>query len=187
MYELPKLPYSYDALEPHIDAETMRIHHTKHHQGYVDKLNVALEKHPELFKTPIEDLLRNINRAPEDIRGQLINHGGGHLNHSFFWKVMAPEKKDMLSEFMDIKEEFTKAAMSVFGSGWTWVVADHAGKLSVITTPNQESPLMQNLKPVLGLDVWEHAYYLKHQNRRADYIEAWWNVVNWSEVENNLK
>lgn len=181
-YELPKLPYSYDALEPYIDAKTMEIHHTKHHQGYVDKLNAALEKHPELFEKPLEDLLRNINAVPEDIRQAVINHGGGHANHSFFWKIMSPEKSEAPAEFSALKEEFASAAAGIFGSGWAWIVADEAGQLSVITTPNQNSPLMQGLKPVLGIDVWEHAYYLKYQNRRPEYIEAWWHVINWEEV-----
>lgn len=183
-HQLPKLPYSYDALEPYIDARTMEIHHTKHHQGYVDKLNAALEKHSELFDKPLEDLLININEVPEDIRTAVRNHGGGHLNHSFFWKIMSPEKREAPAEFAKLKEEFAKAASGIFGSGWAWVVAE-GGKLSIITTPNQDSPLMQGMRPVLGLDVWEHAYYLKYQNRRPEYIEAWWNVVNWEEVSKN--
>lgn len=183
-HELPKLPYSYNDLEPYIDAKTMEIHHTKHHQGYVDKLNAALEKHPELFEKPLEELLRNIDQVPEDIRQAVVNHAGGHANHSFFWKIMSPERGEAPAEFAGFKDEFVKAAAGIFGSGWAWIVTDAAGKPSVTTTPNQESPLMQNLKPILGLDVWEHAYYLKYQNRRPEYIEAWWNVVNWKEVSN---
>ncbi|MCL4400045.1 superoxide dismutase [Patescibacteria group bacterium] len=198
-YELPKLPYSYDALEPYIDAKTMEIHHTKHHQAYVNNLNAALEKHPEIAEKPLEELLASLDKVPEDIRTAVRNHGGGHLNHSFFWKVMGPDVKKepgvelaskITSAFGDIikfKEEFTKAAGGVFGSGWAWLVIDENGKLSISTTPNQDSPISKGERPILGLDVWEHAYYLKYQNKRPDYITAFWNVVNWEAVEENLK
>jgi len=200
-YELPKLPYSYDALEPNIDAKTMEIHHTKHHQGYVDKLNKALEGHADLVEKPLEELLGNINEVPEDIRTAVRNNGGGHFNHSLFWKVMAPNAptfaeatagKGGLAEsinqafgsFEKFREEFTNAATNRFGSGWVWL-ASSGGKLEVYSTPNQDSPLMDGKIPILGLDVWEHAYYLKYQNKRPDYIAAWWSVVNWAEVEKN--
>lgn len=203
-YELPKLPYAYNALEPYIDAKTMEIHHTKHHQTYVNKLNEALEKHPEIADHPLEKLLREIDSVPEDIRTAVRNHGGGHANHSFFWTIMAapsealakegavggePSGKiaDAISEsfgdFAKFKEAFAKAASGVFGSGWAWLVLDKENKLKLITTPNQDSPLMQNLKSVLGLDLWEHSFYLLYQNRRPDYVKNWWNVVNWDEVE----
>jgi len=187
-HELPPLPYPYDALEPYIDARTMELHHTKHHQTYVDKLNEALAKHLEIVDKPLEELLRDLNALPEDIRTAVRNHGGGHLNHSFFWRTMGPpalsqSKGGSVPEwFAPYKEEFTKAAAGLFGSGWAWIVKNSGGELKVITTPNQDSPLMGNLQPVLGLDLWEHAFYLKYQNRRAEYIEAWWNVVNWNNV-----
>jgi superoxide dismutase, Fe-Mn family len=193
-YELPKLPYGYDALEPYIDAKTMEIHYTKHHQTYVTKLNEALDKHPEIADKPLEELLANLDAVPEDIRTAVRNHGGGHSNHSFFWTIMGPKRdkgpggkiaagiEDTFGDFTKFKEEFTKAATGVFGSGWAWLVLDK-GKLAIVSTPNQDSPLMKNQKPVLGLDVWEHAYYLKYQNKRPDYIEAWWNVINWEKVE----
>jgi Fe-Mn family superoxide dismutase len=199
-YELPKLPYAYDALEPYIDAKTMEIHYTKHHQTYVTKLNEALDKHPEIADKPLEVLLANLDAVPEDIRTAVRNHGGGHANHSFFWSIMAKPSEAAVAEegptgkvgdaivatfgdFGKFKEAFVKAATGVFGSGWAWLVKDKDGKLMVIGTPNQDSPIMQGFKPVLGLDVWEHAYYLKYQNKRPDYIDAWWNVVNWKEVE----
>ncbi|OGG38879.1 superoxide dismutase [Candidatus Jorgensenbacteria bacterium GWA1_49_17] len=195
-YELPKLPYSYNALEPYIDAKTMEIHHTKHHQGYVDKLNKALEGHADLAEKPLEDLLRAHNLLPEEIRTAVRNNGGGHFNHSFFWKVMAPNMGGELSgdlaeaigknfgSLEKFKEEFTNAALNWFGSGWAWL-SSSGGKLEVYSTPNQDSPLMDGKIPILGLDVWEHAYYLKYQNKRPDYIAAWWSVVNWAEVEKN--
>lgn len=197
-YELPKLPYGYDALEPYIDAKTMEIHHTKHHQTYVTKLNDALDKHPEIADKPLEELLRNLESVPEDIRTAVRNHGGGHVNHSFFWTIMGPsaggEPTGKLGEgiaqtfgsFSKFKEDFTKAATGVFGSGWAWLAQDDGKKLTIITTANQDSPITKGLKPIIGLDVWEHAYYLKYQNKRPDYIEAWWSVANWQEAEKHL-
>lgn len=199
-HELPKLPYVYDALEPYIDARTMEIHHTKHHQTYVDKLNEALGNHPEIADKPLEELLRDLSAVPEDIRAAVRNHGGGHCNHSLFWKMMAPPKgegnmpggqveiaiQQAFGDFAKFKEEFGKAALGRFGSGWAWLILSADGKLAVISTANQDSPISERMRPLLGLDVWEHAYYLKYQNRRADYIDNWWNVVNWEEVEKNL-
>ena len=192
-FTLPKLPYAFDALEPHIDAATMEIHYTKHHQGYVDKLNAALEGHPELTEKPLEVLLGELALIPEDIRLAVRNNGGGHSNHSLFWQIMSsagagePEgdlaktiKKDFGS-FADFKTRFAEVAKARFGSGWAWLVVTD-GKLEVISTANQDTPLSEGYAPILGLDVWEHAYYLKYQNRRPEYIEAWWNVVNWTKV-----
>lgn len=193
-FELPKLDYPYDALEPHIDARTMEIHHTKHHAGYVAKANAALEGAPELQGKSVEELLADISSVPESIRTAVRNNAGGHANHSVFWKVMAPgaggEPQGELASAIDgafgsfeaFKEQFSTAAMSRFGSGWGWLVRDASGGLKVLSCGNQDSPLMEGLTPLLGVDVWEHAYYLNYQNRRADYIAAWWNVVNWSEV-----
>ncbi|HEX7090548.1 MAG TPA: superoxide dismutase [Longimicrobiales bacterium] len=192
-FKLPELPYSYDALEPHIDARTMEIHHTKHHAAYTNNLNAALEKYPDLQKREAEDLLRDINSVPEDIRTAVRNNGGGFVNHSMFWQMMAPGGKPTMSRALtqDIeksfgsvdafKDAFTKAAAGRFGSGWAWLVLS-GDKLQVISTANQDSPLMEGQVPLLGLDVWEHAYYLKYQNRRPEYIQAWWNVVNWEDV-----
>ncbi len=197
-YELPKLPYHYDALEPYIDEQTMRLHHTKHHQTYVNKLNAALENYPDLANKSIEELLAGINQLPEDIRTAVNNHGGGHANHALFWNLMAPaggdgggEPKGALAEAIDtnfggfdeFKEMFSKTAAGVFGSGWAWLVVTRTKNLSVKGFANQESPYSVGLTPILGLDVWEHAYYLKYQNRRPEYIEAWWNVVNWKVAE----
>ncbi len=196
-HELPKLPYSYDALEPHIDARTMEIHYTKHHQTYINNLNAALEKHPDLQSKSVEDLLKNLNAIPEDIRTAVRNNGGGHLNHTMFWPMMSPngggEPKGELAgvinsafgNFANFKDQFSKAAAGRFGSGWAWLCVDKGGKLTITSTPNQDNPISDGLKPVLGLDVWEHAYYLKYQNRRADYIAAWWNVVNWDQIARN--
>ncbi|HEX3033598.1 MAG TPA: superoxide dismutase [Thermodesulfobacteriota bacterium] len=196
-HQLPKLPYGYDALEPHIDARTMEIHYTKHHQGYVNNLNAALEKHPELQKKSVEDLLRDLNSIPEDIRTAVRNNGGGHFNHSLFWPLMSPNgggepKGDLagaidsaFGSFTSFKEQFSKAAAGRFGSGWAWLCVDNSGKLIINSTPNQDNPVSEGLRPVLGLDVWEHAYYLKYQNRRADYISEWWNVVNWEQAAKN--
>ncbi|MBW3540999.1 MAG: superoxide dismutase [Planctomycetes bacterium] len=192
-YSLPDLPYSYDALEPHIDAATMEIHHTKHHQAYINKANDALSGHSDLASKSIEDLMRNLSAVPEDIRTTIRNNGGGHANHSLFWTIMKPggggqpkgELADAISgkfgSFENFKNEFSNAAGTRFGSGWAWLSVD-GGSIVVESTPNQDTPLSEGRTPVLGLDVWEHAYYLKYQNRRPDYVTAWWNVVNWEEV-----
>lgn len=197
-HTLPPLPYAYDALEPHIDARTMEIHHSKHHQTYIDKLNAALSKYPELADKPVEDLLKDLNAVPEDIRTAVRNHGGGHYNHSMFWKIMAPnaggQPSGKLAEmitakfgsFDKFKEEFNTAAANRFGSGWAWLSIDKTGALTVTSSANQDCPLSDGLKPILCLDVWEHAYYLNYQNRRPDYVGAWWNVVNWPEVEKEI-
>ncbi len=196
-FTLPPLPYPANALEPHIDRQTMEIHHDKHHGTYVNNLNAALEKHPELQSTSIEDLLRDISRIPEDIRAAVRNNGGGHANHSLFWQIMAPNTggapngaiadsiKSSFGSFDAFKDQFTKAALGRFGSGWAWLV-DQNGRLAIETTANQDSPLMEGKTPVLGLDVWEHAYYLKYQNKRPDYVDAWWGVVNWKAVAERL-
>ncbi|MDQ7040626.1 MAG: superoxide dismutase [Rhodothermus sp.] len=198
-FTLPPLPYPYDALEPYIDAKTMEIHYTKHHQGYVDKLNKALEGHSELQQKSIEALLRGIDEVPEAIRTAVRNNGGGHANHSLFWTIMKPngggEPTGELAEaiqstfgsFETFKEKFSAEAAGRFGSGWAWLVVDENGKLQVYSLPNQDSPYMQGHTPILGLDVWEHAYYLKYQNRRAEYIQNWWNVVNWDQVAQYYK
>jgi len=192
-FTLPALPYAYDALEPHIDARTMEIHHTKHHQAYVNNLNAAIEKAPELQDKSLDDLMRSVNSVPEAVRTAVRNNGGGHWNHSVFWELMAPGKggeptggladaiKQAFGDFSKFKEQFTAAATGRFGSGWAWLVND-GGKLSITSTPNQDNPLMDGKRGILGLDVWEHAYYLKYQNRRPEYITAWWNVVNWDAV-----
>jgi len=193
-YQLPPLPYPYNALEPHIDEQTMNIHHTKHHQTYVNNLNAALEQQPDLQNRDIEDLMRNINDVPENARQAVINNGGGHANHSMFWQIMGPngggepagELADQITQkfgsFEAFKDQFAKAATGRFGSGWAWLVANGSGELEITSTQNQNNPLMDGQTPLLGLDVWEHAYYLKYQNRRPDYINAWWNVVNWDAV-----
>ena len=193
-FELPPLPYAFDALEPHIDARTMEIHHNKHHGGYTNNLNNALEGHADLQGKTIEALLADLNSVPETIRGAVRNNGGGYANHSLFWTIMAPGGSGDLSAALKaaiekkfgsvdaFKEEFGKAAATRFGSGWAWLVAEKDGSVYVTSTPNQDTPLMEGKTPILGLDVWEHAYYLNYQNRRPDYIKAWWNVVNWGEV-----
>ena len=194
IFELPELPYEYSALEPHIDARTMEIHFTKHHAGYVKKLNTALEGCEKFASWSLGDILSDISVLPEEIRQAVRNSGGGHLNHSLFWQIMGPKRGGQptgsigeaigstFGEFGRFQEEFTKAALSRFGSGWTWLCMGEQDRLEVTTTANQDSPLMYGLKPILGLDVWEHAYYLKYQNRRDEYIKAWWNVVNWEKV-----
>src|SRR5919199_2273394 len=192
-HTLPQLPYAYDALEPHIDARTMEIHHTKHHQTYVNNLNAALEKAPDLQNRSLDDLLADLNAVPESVRTAVRNNGGGHWNHTMFWQIMAPRAggepsgalADAIGEsfggFDKFKEQWATAAAGRFGSGWVWLLSD-GGKLSIPSTPNQDTPIMEGRRPILGLDVWEHAYYLLYQNRRADYVKAWWNVVNWPEV-----
>ena len=192
-YTLPDLPYAYDALEPYIDEETMHLHHDKHHNTYVTNLNAAIEKHPELGEKSVEELLADFDSVPEDIKTAVRNNGGGHANHSFFWEILAPNAggeptgaiKEAIEEtfgsFADFKEEFKTAATGRFGSGWAWLVIKD-GKLAITSTANQDSPLMDGQTPVLGLDVWEHAYYLKYKNVRPDYINAFWSVVNWDKV-----
>jgi Fe-Mn family superoxide dismutase len=194
-HELPPLPYAANALEPHIDARTMEIHHGKHHNAYVTKLNEALKDHVDLAGNPIERLLRDIKQVPDAIRQAVINHGGGHANHSLFWQIMGPgcggspsgaigeEINKVFGGFATFKDQFAAAATTRFGSGWAWLGLDAAGKLHIGSTPNQDSPYMQGHTPILGLDVWEHAYYLNYQNRRPDYVAAWWNVVNWKKVD----
>lgn len=194
MHKLPTLPYEFNALEPYFDAQTMEIHYSKHHQTYVDKLNEALAKHPELAEKPLEELLKTLADVPEDIRGAVRNHGGGHLNHSLFWeslKTSTGEKplgqmiekvQEQFGSLTVFMEQFTKEALGRFGSGWAWLVMDENKKLSIMSTANQDSPLSEGKTPLLGLDVWEHAYYLKYQNRRPEYVTAWWNLVNWDVV-----
>ncbi len=196
---LPKLPYDYNSLEPHIDAKTMEIHHSKHHAAYVNNLNNALKDHPDLQNKTVEELIKNLSSVPEAIRNAVRNNGGGHLNHTFFWNVRGPEKggepqgelaekiKSTFESFEKFKEKFSAAGVSRFGSGWSWLTIDKTGKLAVESTANQDNPLTEGRVAVLGVDVWEHAYYLKWQNRRADYIKEWWNVVNWDQVAHNLK
>ncbi len=195
---VPPLPYSFDALEPYIDAKTMEIHHDKHHGAYVTNLNKALDGHADLQKLPVEELISNLSRVPENIRTPVRNNGGGHANHSLFWKIMkkggggepkgeiADAIKSAFGSFADFKTKFNAAATTRFGSGWAWLFLKN-GQLTIESSPNQDNPLMEGGKPVMGLDVWEHAYYLKYQNRRPEYIEAWWNVVNWDQVTENLK
>lgn len=192
--QLPPLPYPYEALEPHIDAATMRFHHDKHHATYVKNLNAALDKHPELKNRTVEQLLRDLNSVPEDIRRTVRNNGGGHVNHSMFWRIMKPKGggeptgaiasaiNQNFGNFAAFKKQFNEAGASRFGSGWAWLVRTKDGKLAVTSTANQDSPLSEGSYPIMGNDVWEHAYYLKYQNRRADYLDAWWNVLNWDEI-----
>ena len=193
-HTLPALPYAYDALEPHIDAKTMEIHHSRHHQTYINNLNAALADLPELAALPLEALLARIDSLPAQVQGAVRNHGGGHANHSLFWQVMSPQgggepdgelaaaiERD-LGGLESFRQAFTQAALSRFGSGWAWLVVDGRGKLQVVSCANQDSPLMEGLTPILGLDVWEHAYYLKYQNKRPDYIAAFYNVIDWDEV-----
>jgi superoxide dismutase, Fe-Mn family len=197
-HQVPPLPYDYTALEPHIDEQTMRIHHDKHHAAYVTNLNAALEKHPDLQQKSIDDLLKSINSVPEDIRTAVRNNGGGHSNHTMFWEIMGPGTggapggglgdaiKSSFGDFETFKKQFADAGVKRFGSGWAWLI-DAGGKLVIESTANQDSPIMEGKKAILGLDVWEHAYYLKYQNRRPDYIGAWWNVVNWDAVAKRFK
>jgi len=194
-HELPPLPYSFDALEPHIDARTMEIHHDKHHAAYVAKLNAALEKHPELADKSLDSLLAGVNTLPDDIRTAVRNNGGGHLNHSIFWQNMCKSGggtpsgkigdaiKSSFGSFDEFKSKFAAAAGGRFGSGWVWLSVDGGKTLVLRDFPNQDNPIMEGMTPILGLDVWEHAYYLNYQNRRPDYVAAWWNVVNWNDVE----
>jgi Fe-Mn family superoxide dismutase len=197
-HSLPPLPYPSDALEPHIDKQTMEIHHGKHHQAYINNLNAALEKYPDLQSKSVEDLISGITSVPEDIRTAVRNNGGGHANHSMFWQIMGPNAggpptgaiaeaiASAFGSFDTFKEQFAKAAAGRFGSGWAWLV-EQGGKLAIESTPNQDSPLMDGKKAIFGIDVWEHAYYLKYQNRRPDYVTAWWNVVNWTEINKRLR
>ncbi len=197
-HSLPPLPYDYNALEPHIDEQTMRIHHDKHHAAYVNNLNAALEKHPELAGKSVDDLVKGINSVPEDIRTAVRNNGGGHVNHTMFWEIMGPGKggapsgaiaeaiTSTFGDFEKFKTQLNDAGAKRFGSGWAWLL-DVGGKLVIESTANQDSPLMEGKKPILGVDVWEHAYYLKYQNRRPDYLAAWWSVVNWDAVNKRFK
>jgi len=192
-HELPALPYAFDALEPYIDAKTMEIHHDRHHATYVNNLNDALSGHASLAEKSVEELISNLNQVPESIRTAVRNNGGGHANHSLFWEILSPNGggaptgelakaiDDTFGSFDKFKEEFSNAAITRFGSGWAWLIVKD-GKLAVTSTPNQDSPLMEGAQPILGLDVWEHAYYLKYQNKRPEYVAAFWNVVNWEEV-----
>ena len=198
-YELPPLPYPKEALEPHIDAQTMEIHHGKHHNAYVTNLNKAIAGKADLENKSIEQLISNMDAIPQDIRTAVRNNGGGHANHSFFWQIMGPngggEPKGKLADdikasfgsFDAFKEKFEAAGAGRFGSGWAWLIVNKGGKLEIVSTPNQDNPIMDGNKPILGCDVWEHAYYLKYQNRRPDYLKAWWNVVNWPEVAKNYE
>jgi len=197
-HEVPALPYAYNALEPFIDEQTMHLHHDKHHAAYVTKLNGAIEKHPELSGKSAEELIRNINSLPEDIRGVVRNNGGGHVNHTMFWQIMGPGKggaptgaigdaiNKTFGSFDAFKEKFEAAGVNQFGSGWAWLVRTKAGEFQIKSTPNQDNPMSTGEFPIMGNDVWEHAYYLKYQNRRPDYLKAWWNVVNWDEVNKRL-
>lgn len=193
-HELPALPYAFDALEPHIDARTMEIHHDKHHAAYVTNLNKALESAPDLQSKSAEDLIKNLNAVPEAVRTTVRNNGGGHVNHSVFWTLMAPNAggeptgalaaaiRDFFGDFGSFRDKLNSAGVARFGSGWAWLSLDKDGKLVVHSTANQDNPMMEGMVPIMGVDVWEHAYYLKYQNRRADYLNAWWNVVNWPEI-----
>jgi superoxide dismutase, Fe-Mn family len=198
-YELPPLTYPFNALEPHIDAKTMEIHHDKHHQAYITNANKALEGHPDLAAKPVDELLADLNKVPESIRTVIRNNAGGHSNHTFFWKIIGPNAggapngklaeaiNSTFGSFDQFKEELQKAGVGRFGSGWAWLVVNKEGKLQITSTANQDTPISEGLKPVIGVDVWEHAYYLLYQNRRPDYIKAWWNVVNWDQAETNFQ
>ena len=198
MFELPPLPFAYNALEPYIDAKTMEIHHSKHHAAYINNLNNALKDFPEFSSKPVEELLTTLNSLPETIKTAVRNNAGGHYNHSFFWNILGANANEALAPTLGsaivakfgtldtFKEQFAKSALGRFGSGWAWLVVDSMGNLLISSTPNQDSPISEGMTPILGLDVWEHAYYLLYQNKRADYINAWWNVVNWTQAENNF-
>ena len=198
-FQVPPLPYDYSALEPYIDAQTMTLHHDKHHGAYVSNVNAALEKHPELGSKSVEDLLRDINSVPEDIRATVRNNAGGHMNHSMFWQIMKPkgggpptgriadEIKKVFGSFEEFQKQFNDTGAKRFGSGWVWLVRSKAGKLEIISSANQDNPIMDGHHAIMGNDVWEHAYYLKYQNRRPEYLAAWWNVVNWDEINKRLK
>ncbi len=198
-HELPHLPYDYDALEPFIDAQTMHLHHDNHHATYVKNLNAALEKHPQLQTKSVEQLVVNLNSIPEDIRTAVRNHGGGHVNHSMFWRIMMPKGggkaqggianviEKTFGGFDDFQKKFNDAGAAHFGSGWVWLVRGSGGKLQIITTPNQDNPLMQGFFPIMGNDLWEHAYYLKYHSARAEYLKAWWNVLNWKEINSRFE
>lgn len=193
-HQLPQLKYAYDALEPHVDALTMEIHHSRHHQAYINNLNVALEKYPEWSERTLEELIINLDQVPEPIRNAVRNNGGGHLNHTLFWEVMGPAgsrepvgqlKQDLeatFGTFDAFKEKFAQAGITRFGSGWAWLVVNAEGSLEIVSTPNQDNPITDGKTPILGMDVWEHAYYLKYMNKRPDYVNAWWNIVNWDVV-----
>lgn len=194
-FKLPELPYSYNALEPYIDAKTMEIHYLKHHGTYVEKLNEAINKYPDLKDKSIEDLLANLENLPDDIKETVRNNGGGHYNHSLFWTIMGTGKggepkgelkqdiEKTFGSFEEFKKQFKTTALERFGSGWTWLIKDKDGKLQIISTANQDSPIMNGISPIMGIDVWEHAYYLKYQNKRGEYIDNWWNVVNWEAIQ----
>lgn len=198
-FVLPELTYGYDALEPYIDAQTMEIHYTKHHKGYVDKLNNTLKQYPDLASRQLEDTLQKLQILPAYLGQPIRNNGGGHLNHSLFWTIMSPhgggeptgdfaqKLHDAFGSFQDFKDQFTQAALNRFGSGWAWLALGREQQLLITSTLNQDNPIMEGMTPILGLDVWEHAYYLKYQNRRAEYIEAWWNIVNWKQVAKNYE
>jgi len=198
-HELPALPYDYSALEPFIDAQTMKLHHDMHHGAYVKNLNAALEKHPDLQSKNVAELLRDLNSVPEDIRTTVRNNGGGHLNHSMFWKIMKPKGggdpvgaigkiiQDSFGNFNDFKTKFNDTGAKQFGSGWVWLAGKQDGSYQIISTPNQDNPISQGLFPIMGNDVWEHAYYLKYNNRRPEYLAAWWNVVNWEEINKRVE
>ena len=198
-HELPPLTYDFSALEPHIDAQTMQIHHDKHHAAYVNNLNAALDKHSALSDRSLEDIIKELADVPEDIRTAVRNNGGGHINHSMFWKIMGPNGggeptgpiasaiSETFGSFEEFKTQFNDAGVKRFGSGWVWLIKSKAGKLEITSTPNQDNPMMEGHYPILGNDVWEHAYYLKYQNRRPDYLSAWWNVVNWDEVNKRFQ
>jgi Fe-Mn family superoxide dismutase len=198
-HELPALPYDFAALEPHIDAQTMQIHHDKHHAAYVNNLNTALEKYPQLQSKSAEELIRDLNSVPEDIRTAVRNNGGGHVNHTMFWTIMGPNGggeptgaiasaiREAFGDFDTFKQQFNDAGVKRFGSGWVWLVRGTGGKLQITSTANQDNPMSEGMYPIMGNDVWEHAYYLKYQNKRPDYLAAWWNVVNWDEVNRRFE